>query len=322
MSMERKLETYREIISTLPRHDGWKNFHNNLCLYNGYWCNPKYVEGTMYAQDHYHPLPSDVIVSSAPKSGTTWLKALTFSIVNRCHSNDDDFSETSLLTKQPHDCVPFIETKLVQSHGGGDQHLDILGTHIPYDTLPKSIITNGCKIVYICREPKDVFVSLWHFARKHTPKDKEAVSLEEAFELFCQGVSIYGPYWDHVLGYWKASLERPQNVLFLTYENVTGDTTFYVKKIAEFIGYPFSATEENEGAVERIIKLTSFDNLRNLEVNKTGRHRRNDQEVENSIFFRKGEIGDWKNHLSLEMAQRLDKITQEKFSGYGITFNV
>jgi hypothetical protein len=45
-------------------------------------------------------------------------------------------------------------------------------------------------------------------------------SLEYAFDMFCRGVNPYGPYWDHVLGYWKESLENPQNVLFLKYEEM------------------------------------------------------------------------------------------------------
>ena len=42
--------------------------------------------------------------------------------------------------------------------------------------------------------------------------------------------------------------------------------------------------------------------------------------VNNDLFFRKGETGDWKNHLTNEMIKHLDKITLEKFSGSGLTF--
>ncbi|KAK7861577.1 flavonol 3-sulfotransferase [Quercus suber] len=39
---------------------------------------------------------------------------------------------------------------------------------------------------------------------------KEQFYFEDAFELFCEGVSPFGPYWDHLLGYWKASLNSPE----------------------------------------------------------------------------------------------------------------
>ena len=47
------------------------------------------------------------------------------------------------------------------------------------------------------------------------PSAIEYVEFEEAFELFCEGVSYFGPYWDHVLGYWRASLEYFEKIFFL-----------------------------------------------------------------------------------------------------------
>ncbi|CBI18155.3 unnamed protein product, partial [Vitis vinifera] len=70
-------------------------------------------------------------------------------------------------------------------------------------------------------EPKDAFVSLWHFICKLAPQEGEHVPLEKAPDMFCKGISEYGPYWDHVVRYWKASLECPERVLFLKYEGVT-----------------------------------------------------------------------------------------------------
>lgn len=47
--------------------------------------------------------------------------------------------------------------------------------------------------------------------------------LEEAFEMFCNGVHAFGPHWDHVLGYWKASKERPDKFWFLKHEDLQGE---------------------------------------------------------------------------------------------------
>ena len=41
-----------------------------------------------------------------------------------------------------------------------------------------------------------------------------------------------------------------------------------LKKIAQFIGYPFSLEDENKDAVHNIINLYSFENLSSLNVNK------------------------------------------------------
>ncbi|KAL0407841.1 UNVERIFIED_CONTAM: Cytosolic sulfotransferase 1 [Sesamum radiatum] len=58
---------------------------------------------------------------------------------------------------------------------------------------------------------------------------------------------FYGPFWDDILGYWNAHLENPGKVLFLKYEDLKEDITSQVKKIAEFIGFPFSVEEEEQG---------------------------------------------------------------------------
>ncbi|KAF5821927.1 putative quercetin-3-sulfate 4'-sulfotransferase [Helianthus annuus] len=91
----------------------------------------------------------------------------------------------------------------------------------------------------------------------------EDASFEEAFDEFSQGISLCGPYWDHISGYSKASLERPEIFLFLKYEDMKNDPTGNVKRLAEFIGYPFTTQEEKEGVIEEsIIKMCSFEQFR------------------------------------------------------------
>ncbi|KAK2968020.1 hypothetical protein RJ640_001544 [Escallonia rubra] len=79
------------------------------------------------------------------------------------------------------------------------------------------------------------------------------------------GVSEFGPFWDHVLGYWKASLESPDKILFLKYEYMKREPSVHLKGLAKFMGQPFSMEEEKKGLVEEILKLCSFENLSNLE---------------------------------------------------------
>ena len=101
------------------------------------------------------------------------------------------------------------------------------------------------------------------------------------------------------------------------------DTIPWVKKLAQFMGYPFSSDEEQKGMVQKIVNLCSFENLSSLEVNKSGITQVgiNFLSLKNSSFFRKGEVGDWKNHLKLEMAMCLDQITEQKLKGSGLTFH-
>uniref|UniRef100_A0A6N2KGF7 Sulfotransferase n=1 Tax=Salix viminalis TaxID=40686 RepID=A0A6N2KGF7_SALVM len=198
----------------------------------------------------------------------------------------------------------------------------IFSSHSHYETLPPSIRDSGCKIVYICRNPLDQLVSSFHFVGKFKFKRenvKPLTSIDEDFDNVCLGIRSFGPFWDSVLGYWKASLERPDKVLFLKYEDLKEDIIFYLKKVAEFLGIPFTEKEEKDGVIEEISRLCSFDNLRNLEVNKNGVHLWG---TPNSAFFRKAKVGDWCNDLTPSMAERFLKIVEEKLAGSGLSFKV
>ncbi|KAM1249409.1 hypothetical protein COP2_032986 [Malus domestica] len=70
-------------------------------------------------------------------------------------------------------------------------------------------------------------------------------------------------------GFGKQELESPEKVLFFKYETMKQEPVLYVKRLAEFVGQPFSAEEESEGVVDQIIKLCSFQHLSSLEIKKT-----------------------------------------------------
>ncbi|KAJ9543860.1 hypothetical protein OSB04_023567 [Centaurea solstitialis] len=304
-------ERYKDRIIVLPKEKGWHT--ENLYLYQGHWFPSKYlfsIANVMGSQKTFQAMPSDIYLATLPKSGTTWIKALTFAIVNRTMYKNNSLSTHKLLSSNPHDCVPFIENEILRANPTSvvENCPRIFATHTPYTSLPQSIIDCGCRIVYVCRNPKDVLVSLFHFANKVRDESLGIITFEEAFKLFCEGVIPSGPYWDHVKGYYKATSEHPARILFLTYENMSVDIANIVKNLAKFLGYPFTKEEEAAGIVEEVVKICSFEKLR--EVNKHGNIRAG---IPKHAFFREGRVGDWSNHLTDEMSHILDQITKEKF---------
>ncbi|KAD5961169.1 hypothetical protein E3N88_12642 [Mikania micrantha] len=300
-----------EMIKTLPQHTcAWGKV--KAYKYQEFWTVKPFLEATILAQQSFKAEPSDVFLCSAPKTGTTWLKSLAFAIVTR---EKFDESTTPLLTKFAHECVPLLEKAQVVERENirKNFNLPLISTHLRYASLPESVFSSNCKIVYIYRNIKDVIVSHYHFLREGLKLSMEDAPFEGAFEEFCQGISGYGPYWDHVLGYWKASLERPEKILLLKYEDLKSEPKSNVKRLADFIGCPFSVDEEKAGVVDNIIRLCSFENMSNLDVNKTGKL--NGSMFENRFYYRKAKVGDWKNYFTKEMEERIDKLTDEKFNG-------
>ncbi|KAK3035954.1 hypothetical protein RJ639_031377 [Escallonia herrerae] len=313
---EEVTEECKALLSTLPKEEVMLS---TLYKYQGFWCAARPLAGVLACQQHFQAQDTDILLTTTPKSGTTWLKALMFALINRKHSPIT--KDHPLIANNPHDLVRYLELDLYVNHQVPDlasfTSPRLFSTHLPFVSLPKSVHQSACKLVYLCRDPKDTFVSLWHFTRKLRAQNPEIISFEAAFHNYCKGVNPFGPFWDHILGYWNESLRNPEKLLFLQYEDMKKQPRLHLRRLAEFIRCPISAQEETEGVVDEILGFCSFDNLRNLKVNKDGRVSTG---VENSAFFRRGEVGDWKNHLTAEMGDRLDKIIEEKFCGSGLSF--
>lgn len=313
-------QEFESFLSNLPKEE-WM-VAPYIYQYQGFWYAPKFLQAAISFQKHFQAQDSDILLVTTPKSGTTWIKAIIFSLVNR-----DKYPPNSknhpLISSNPHDLVPFLEIHLYANNQTPEIESfpspRLFSTHMPYLSLPESVRkTRGCKIVYLCRNPKDVLVSFWHFAKRVRLQEMETYSLASMFAQFSTGVSGFGPFWDHVLEYWNQSKENSDKIFFLKFEDLKRDPGFYLRRLAEFLECPFSAEEEGSGMVEDIIKICSFENLSSLEINQNGKS--SSGILENKVFFRQGEVGDWKNHLSDEMVNKLDEISKKKFAGSGLDF--
>ncbi|VVA91209.1 unnamed protein product [Arabis nemorensis] len=168
-----------------------------LFKYQGCWYYYNTLQGVLNFQRDFQPQDTDIILASLPKSGTTWLKALTFALFQRSKHLSDDHHHP-LLSHNPHELVPFLEFEFLQSsspdltkHSSSPR---LLSTHMPLHTLQK-----------------DVLVSYWFFANSNTngversSKSENMNGVEDCstfeamFESFCNGVSFCGSFWENVL---------------------------------------------------------------------------------------------------------------------------
>ncbi|KAM6561876.1 hypothetical protein CsatB_021874 [Cannabis sativa] len=225
------------------------------------------VSVMMLHQMNFHqkfkPKDDDIILASIPKSGTTkCLNSLVFSILNRNNLHDHN-------------------------------NCRLISTHIPYASFPDSIKHySKSRIVYLSRNPLDVIVT----------NNKEGFSsMEECVDMFCRGESVFGPFWDHVLGFWKASLEKRDKVLFLKYEEMKEDNIGQAKRVAEFVGIPFSKEEEKNGIIEQVLLMNKL--------------KEDDHDHDH-------EVGDWMNHLTPSMVKCVNNIMKEKLCGSGLSFKM
>ncbi|XP_028789030.1 cytosolic sulfotransferase 15-like [Neltuma alba] len=311
-------QEYKELVLSLPREKGWVSSY--IYLNQELWYGATQIQAISLFHKQFQAKDSDIIIASTPKSGTTWLKALVFAIVNRnCFSPSQN--NHPLLISNPHELVPFFEFYVCENNQIPDlsdlPEPRLFGTHVPFHSLPDSITKSKCKIIYICRNPFDNFVSFWFFYNKIVPPPLRKLSREEAFERYIKGNMEFGPFWTNILGYWKQSKETPTRVLFLKYNDLKRDIKYHLKTVADFLGFAFSMEEESNGVIESISELCSFEKMKGLEANKTGKVF---QRYETKNFFRKGEVGDWVNHFSPWMEERLSRVIEEKLRGSGLSF--
>ncbi|CAM0870990.1 unnamed protein product [Alopecurus aequalis] len=309
-------EEYGDIISTLASINylgSWVHYQ-----YQGGWVLHQRIPGVLSFQQRFTPRSGDVLIASAPKCGTTWLKALSFATMARA-AYPPNAGDHPLLRLNPHECVPFLDDLFSAGHHGKLEALPsprLMNTHMQHSQLPSSVAHNvDCKIVYVCREPKDMLVSLWHFGKSISPN----IAFSDLFESACEGKTPDGPIWSHILGYWNASKISPERVMFLRYEEMILDPVGTVRELARFLGLPFSSGEEATGAPGNIVKLCSMETMKGLDANNIGTSGIFIKFPHKS-YFRKGVVGDWVNHMTPEMASRFDSIVEDKFRGSGLSF--
>ncbi|KAF7129404.1 hypothetical protein RHSIM_Rhsim10G0059700 [Rhododendron simsii] len=304
--MEIQPDTSQPEVKQIGDHDSV----DSLNQFHGFWLTPINLQATQELLEHFKPISNDVILASFPKTGTTWLKSLLYAIVNRS-------SIDQLTRNHPHVLVPQLELQVYGPRAISPPPFPspdtspsnrIFSTHLPYQIIGETIDSSDCHVVYVTRNPKDTLVSVWHFINSMEKFKTAPWPLEEAVDSFCKGCVPFGPYYDHVLGYQKQSVDRPKKFFFITYEELKSDPKTHIKKLADFLECPF----DNEEQVEDVARSCSIETLRNHEVNKSG-----------DIFyyfpynsyFRKGQVGDHKNYLTKDMIDRIDTITNDKFQG-------
>ncbi|XP_051127910.1 cytosolic sulfotransferase 12-like [Andrographis paniculata] len=299
----------------VDRQRNWDG--QSLVKHEGIWYPESALPSILSARTNFGAKDGDVILTSLPKSGTTWLAALAFSIAKRGLIPPE---QSPLLTAHPQEIVRNLNWNEDNPNLDEIPSPRVFYTHAPHVMLPDSVReSDNCRIIYICRNPLDRFISLRHFllanrvAKEGAPPPPLAV--DEAFDKFCQGIDVFGPFWDHILGYWKEHLENPRKLLFLHYEEMKEDPLGHVKKIAEFLGCPFTAEEEKQGIIEEISRLCSFETLKNIKANTEGYVRGT---FKKSTYFREGKVGNWSNYLSPTTAQKMERMIEVKFKDTGL----
>lgn len=203
---------------------------------------PRWVTRTMtkflsgFPKD-YVPTAADVLVCSYYKSGTNWTMQIAVQIAYRGRAEFEhihDLVPWPDITARARYAVPLDDDAARRSAPTG---LRVIKTHLALDALPYS---PAARYLWVVRDPKDVFVSSYHFTRQ-MGLGPLMPTVEAWLDTYLSPDAALGSWAWHLASGWR--LRDSGNVLFLTYESMRADLPAAVDKIAAFMGVALTPAE-------------------------------------------------------------------------------
>jgi hypothetical protein len=218
-----------------------------------------------------------IVCNGAFKSGSTWLYCLLRFLSPRVDPLPPEFreegewnGETIRAGKLP-DFLQQVDLKnrnyIFKSHYDSGRERDLLLAH------PETVVFN------IRRDLRDVIVSAYfHFKRLQNETRSFA-------DYYWHAGRALIPYLKGFHDLWRP---RPGKVYLSSYERLQADLEAEIRRIARLLKVKLSGEK-----MALMVRELSLDSLRE-------RWHESDR-PEQERFFRKGIVGDWKNHFSAEM---------------------
>ncbi|XP_070771871.1 sulfotransferase 6B1 [Enoplosus armatus] len=279
-NVQSKMQMAKEI------RDEEKLYRYNGVLYPRLMC----PEGHLKALENLKAREDDIMLVAYPKCGFNWMVGVVRKIIAEATGMKTESRMPPLIEFFGPDVLKVMDETPSPR---------FLGTHLHPDNIPASFFAKKTKMLVIFRNPKDTLVSFYHFSNNN-PVLPSGPSWDSFYSHFLSGDVPWGSYFDHALA-WEKKMDNP-NIMVVTYEELKQDLSEGVRQIASFFG--FSLTEAQ---VQQIAEGSTFSAMKESSANSHG--------TMGNVIFRKGEVGDWKNHFTPEQSQEMDDAFNKHLAG-------
>jgi hypothetical protein len=201
----------------------------------------------------YEPSAADVFVCAYFKSGTNWTMHIALQIAFRGNARFEHVHELVAWPETPLRMRIAVPVDDDRPRAASPTGLRVIKTHLALNAVPFS---PAARYVAVVRDPKDVFVSSYHFLR--------AVGLGRAMPTVRRWLDVYlspdtalGSWAAHLQSYW--SVRDKPNVQFLTYEQMRADLPGAVDMIAKHMDVELT-TEERAAVIEQ----STFEHMKKM----------------------------------------------------------
>ncbi|KAJ8317803.1 hypothetical protein KUTeg_004645, partial [Tegillarca granosa] len=234
----------------------------------------------------------DVIICAYPKAGTHWLWEIISMLyngkANRIWENKE-IAMMEFLSLKEYDDLPSPR---------------ILNTHLFFHQLPTDTLTKKPKLVFIQRNPRNIAVSFYHHHKKIVMYNYDG-KWENYFNRFLNGNIDFGSWFEYTLDWETTIKEHPELPIHVMYfENLKQNGIEEIQRLADFLGV--NANKKLITAIEEMCQFSTMkkdkDQMELLEISRDKK----------PLFYRKGEIGDWKNWFTVAQSEKFDEVMKEK----------
>lgn len=265
--------------------------------------------------DQYRHREGDIVVTTAYKAGTTWMQTIVANLIFQ----DGHFPEAVTIMS------PWLDMDMVPVEDvirgiEAQTHRRAFKTHLPFDGIP---YFGTAKYIYVGRDGRDVFMSLWNHQSRYTP-DHEARSRQIAAQHGKvwpdYGDDIHAfwadwitkswfdweqdgfPYWSllhHVQSWWD--VRHRDNILFVHFADLLGDTEAQVRRVAAFLDI-----EIDEALLPGILDRISFGTMKR-DFDRIIPEAPEIWQGGGEAFMNKGTNGRWRGVLTPTELQQYEK---------------
>lgn len=146
---------------------------------------------------------------------------------------------------------PFVEyTKENISLAADMPRPRLIKSHADIQFLPKQLWTKNPKIIYVVRDPRDVFVSFYHHSELFMGK-----AFQQDIETFIGRLLNYANFWPLTLSFYE--LRNRSNIMFFSYEEMKKNLKTIVLRVSKFLGKDY-----NEMEIDKLIDHLDFKNMK------------------------------------------------------------
>ena len=260
------------------------------------WGNPS-PHHDPYVLANFHARESDVLITTPPKAGTTWMQQILHQLRT---GGDESFSSID-------DVVPWLERK---RSGKSLQEVLEYYESIPDPRVFKTHCTaeqtpgiGTAKIILSSRDPRECCVSFYHHLKNMTDEARQQanIAVPASFDDHIDRWLDFAAWYRNVKSWWPYH-DHPK-LLWLRYQDMKSDLSASIDLIADFLGWEVSHEQR-----KRALEYSSFKWMKAHDEKFSSQGDTDKPLFKPGQFIRRGKVGKHREIMTPEQEQRiLDK---------------